>query len=124
MELSENERLMLVRKKEEISKLTSELVESNLNNKQTIAKINEVISLLSTIGSYAKADRDLTAFTRLALQITTRIESGMNANLLIDAFCTAANSVKFDFTKRGLKLSFPIHINEAILNKFQLGGNL
>jgi len=121
MELSENERLMLVRKKEEISKIISEIKTSNLNIPQKIAKINEVISLLSTIESYAKPDRDLSAFSKLAIQISYMLESGFDSDVTIDIFCTAANSVKFDFTKRGLKISIPIQIKEAILNKIQFG---
>ncbi|MEN6444032.1 MAG: hypothetical protein WC391_03420 [Methanoregula sp.] len=121
MELSENERLMLVKKKEEICKITSELKTGKLNNSQKIAKINEVISLLSTIESYAKPDRDLSAFSRLAIQISHFLEIGFDADVTIDIFCTAANSVKFDFTKRGLIISIPIQIKEAILNKIQFG---
>jgi hypothetical protein len=112
---------MLVKKKEEIFKITDVLLTGTLNNSEKISKINEIISILSTIAGYAKADRDLSNFTRLAIQITSWLEMEMDASLLITIFCTAANSIKFDFTKRGLIISIPIQIKEAILNKIQLG---
>jgi hypothetical protein len=121
MEISENERLMLVKKKEEISKITSELKTEKLSNAQKIAKVNEVISLLSTLECYAKPDRDLTVFSKLAIKISYFLEIGFDADVTIDIFCTAANSVKFNFTKGGLLISIPIKIKELILNKNQLG---
>jgi len=86
MELSENDRLMLVKKKEKISKITSELVKGELSDHEKIAKINEILSLLSTIESYAKPDRDLSAFQRLAIHITYWLESGLDGSALINIF--------------------------------------
>jgi len=121
MELSENERIMLVKKKEEIFKITSDLVKGELTKSEKISKINEIISLLSIIESYAEPDRDLSVFPRFAIHITSWLEVGMDASILIDIFCTAANSIKFDFTKRRFLISIPIEIKEAILNKIQFG---
>jgi len=121
MELSENERLMLVKKKEEIFKITAELLTETISTSEKISKMNEILSLLSTIESYAKPDRDLSVFSRLVLQITLRLETGMDASLSVSAFCTLVNSIKFDFTKKGLIISIPIQIKEAILSKIQFG---
>jgi hypothetical protein len=122
MELTENERLMLVRKKEEISKITSELVTGKLTNSEKIARMNEVLSLLSTIESYAKPDRDLSVFQRLVLRNTLWLESGLQGDMMINLFCTSVNSIKFDFTKRRLKLADTIIINiENVLAKFPIG---
>lgn len=121
MELSENERLMLVKKKEEISKITSELVKDKLSNSEKIAKMNEILSLLSTLEGYAKPDRNLLAFPKFVIQITLCLETGMDANLLIDVFCSAVNSIKFDFTKRRMKLPETIILNiENVMAKLSI----
>jgi len=60
MELTEKERLMLVKKKEQIQKLTSEILDTfekitNLDQMVEIKKkINHIISILSIIGIYTK----------------------------------------------------------------------
>ena len=121
MELSENERLMLVKKKEDIFKITSELLTKDLINSEKISKMNEILSILSIIESYAKPDRDLSVFTRIVIHITVGLEAGIDVSLRISQFCSAVNSIKFDFTKKGLKISIPITMKEAILNKMQFG---
>jgi hypothetical protein len=121
MELSENERLMLVKKKEEIFKITSELLTNGLSKSEKISKMNEILSLLSTIESYAKPDRDLSVFQEHVNKVSGMLHMGMNSELLISIFCTAVNSIKFDFSKKGVLISIPIKIKEAILNKNQFG---
>jgi hypothetical protein len=120
MELSENERQILVGIKKEIYQITAELLTENISNTEKMTKLNKILSLLSTIESYAKPDRDLSVFPTYVTQIMVWIESGMDVRLRIAVFCTAVNSIKFDFTKKGLKISIPIKI-EAILNKMQFG---
>ena len=120
MELSENERLMLVGIKNEIFQITAALLTERLSNAEKFTKMNKILSLLSIMESYAKPDRDLSVFSTYVTQIMVWMESGMDERLRINVFCTAVNSIKFDFTKKGLKISIPIKI-EAILNKMQLG---
>jgi hypothetical protein len=121
MDLSENERLLLVKKKERIFKITSELMTKEMTILETKSKINEIVSLLSTIECYAKTNRVLSAFTHVALEINTMfLDNSFRPTKMISAFCIAANSVKFDFTKNGLSISMPLKL-EAILNKNQFG---
>jgi hypothetical protein len=119
MELSEDERLMLVKKKEEIFKITHDLVTLNLNKYEKISKMNEILSLLSTIESYAKPDRNLGVFQEYVNSISGMLHMGIDSDVLTSTFCTAVNSIKFDFTKTGVRISIPI--KEAILNKIQFG---
>jgi hypothetical protein len=54
MELTETERLMLVKKKEEIQKLTSEILSITENPEEAIRikkKMTGILSILSTVGS-------------------------------------------------------------------------
>ena len=57
MEPTENERLMLVDKKDEIRNLTAEIMETMNEPGQVTnikSKITDILSILSTIRSYAK----------------------------------------------------------------------
>lgn len=116
--LTENEKLLLVHKKEEIGETTKQILEllhNNPNNQVEIdIKLNKVLELLSTITSFSEADRDIFNFSRLALFIMS-MGKRMGYSVLrihIEAFCTAANSVTFKFTKRGIILQIPeIDIN-------------
>lgn len=112
MELTEQERLFLVEKKDEILKLTEEILDCYQDEERWCEieiKINHVISLLSTIGSFSKSDRDLNAFTKLGLLIVGYGNLGHYHYLRthISGFCLAANSVQFEFTKSGIKLYIP-----------------
>jgi len=121
MELSENERMMLVKKKEELFKVTSDLLTKTLNDSEKISKMNEILSILSTIESFAEPDRELYIFQQCVAQITALMAIGIPTEFLISLFCTGVNSIKFDFTKKGLSISIPVKIKEAILNKNQFG---
>jgi len=115
---------MLVKKKEEIFQVTAEIMHLYEKGDEITAiqnKMNQILSLLSTIESFATPDRDLSNFTRLVAQISLDLEIGFDSTLLIPFFCTTVNSIKFDFTKKRLKISIPINIKEAILSKIQLG---
>jgi len=111
MELSENERLMLVKKKGEIFKLTSEILtnyDPRGSSTEIVNKLNQILSLLSTIESYAKPDRNLNNITRYVMHLTGILNtSGYDASLSLQTFCIIVNSIKFDFTKNVLKLHIP-----------------
>lgn len=116
MELTEQERLLLIEKKDEIRKVTEEILEcyADPNRWGEINKgMNHVLSLLSTLGSFSKADRNIDAFTKLARFISGHgglhgsLEGYQFLRVQIEAFCAAANSVKFEFTKSGIELHIP-----------------
>ncbi len=132
MELSETERLMLVKKKEEIAQITDEILDiytKRGSRKEVIKKMNHVLSILSTIESYAKPDRNLSPLTRLVIAISHNpfvpidYPNYINAHEIPDyipecfpdtyviIFCTAVNSIKFDFTKKRMKLADSIILN-------------
>ena len=118
MELTETERLMLVDKKEEIRNLSAEIMEI-MNEPGQItnikSKITDILSILSTIGSYAKSkDYDSSLFTLMAENIfqlmpVSQPHAKIRAYLIkrIERFCIYANSIQFDFTKKGLKINLP-----------------
>jgi hypothetical protein len=124
MELSENERLMLIKKKEEIFEITSEIIktyEPRENQIEIKNKLNQILSLLSTMAGYAKPDRDLNTFTKFVIDLSINLDTpGYDTGVSLQAFCTIVNSIKFDITKKGLIISIPLKI-EAILNKNQFG---
>ncbi len=124
MEISEDERLMLVKKKEEIFEITSEIIrlyEPGKNQIEIKNKLNQILSLLSTMAGYAKPDRDLNGFTKFVIHLSINLDTkGYDTGVSLQAFCTIVNSIKFDFTKNGLIISLPLKI-EAILNKNQIG---
>jgi len=128
MELTGKERLMLVKKKEEIQKLTSEILDAfeatnNLTQMTEIKKkLLHVLSILSTIGSYAKPKTDLTLYESMVdlifykLYLLENLErkcgksdlSWKNAiGINIEEFCIYANSIRFEFTKKGIKIHIP-----------------
>ena len=111
MELTEKERLMLVGKKEEIRKLTEEILDLSVdqvkNELEIKKRITGIFSLISTIASYAKPkDYD---FNRLNLMAYTANHA--HFSFLLEAFCDNVNSITFDFTKKGLKITLPKNLN-------------
>jgi len=116
MELTEKERLMLVGKKEEIRKLTTEILnmmDDPKKQSEIKKKMTSILSLLSTIASYSESKNyNLDAFTQMANVIFTfGLEKYEELRPLtvfeIETFCNYVNSVQFDFTKRGLKIRIP-----------------
>src|SRR5208283_2040841 len=94
LELSESEQLLLVGKKEEISKITSELLtNSELSKSEKISKMNEILSLLSTIESYANMHRDMNAIQKTVIMISYLLDFDEEACGLIKIFCTAVNTI-------------------------------
>jgi hypothetical protein len=121
MELSEDERVMFVKKKEEISQITSELLTERLSNSEKLSKMNQILSILSTLESYAKPDRDLFIFQDHVNKVSALMQTGMDTQLLISIFCSAANSVRFDLSKKRIRIPILIQIKELIFNKNQVG---
>ncbi len=119
MELTEKERLMLVEKKEEIRNLTTQILEIANDPRQATEikkKIASILSNLSIIGSYAKPRRNLTFFTHMADWIFRQINlydpntcspRDWWVSFMIEKFCILVNSIRFEFSKTGLKIHIP-----------------
>lgn len=114
MELTENERLLLVQKKEEIRKLTEDIIELTENLKENRVeikkKISGILSLLSVIASYTNSKRmDMLAFAQFAelLFYHNKLNFPKAITTELEFFCNIANSIKFSFTGRGLKVNIP-----------------
>ena len=114
MELTETERLLLVAKKEDIRKLTEEILDLAINierNELEIKKkITSILSFISTIASYSKSKNyDLDGITSMANMIYRMLgtKSHQIAKLLLEGFCNSANSIRFDFTRKDLKITIP-----------------
>jgi len=116
MELTEKERLMLVEKKEEIRKLTTEILDIMDDPKkqsEVKKKITSILSLLSTIASYSNSKNyNLDAFTQMANVIFT-FGIGRHGELRpltvfeIETFCNYVNSIQFEFTRKDFKIRIP-----------------
>jgi hypothetical protein len=127
MELTENERLLLVKKKEEISRLTSEIFDiyQKENSKNEVLKrITQVQNCLSILASYAPTNKEwynlITDVHLLELLYNSDGAEGLLESE-IRSFCYSANSITFEFTKNGINISIPVKVKELIMNKFQLG---
>lgn len=116
MELTEKERLMLVGKKEEIRKLTTEILDIMDDPKKQSGvkkKITSILSLLSTIASYSDSKNyNLDAFTQMANVIFTfgleRHEELRPLTVFeIETFCNYVNSIQFEFTRKDFKIRIP-----------------
>lgn len=110
MELTEQERLMLVGKKDEIRKLTEKILELAPNPEQNKLELNKmvtgILSLLSTIASYSKCKNDdLQRITYIANVLTQWGQLDMD--FLHEYFCNEVNSIRFDFTGKDLKIIIP-----------------
>ena len=117
MQISETERLMLVRNKETICGATMKILRL-ANDPKNIAEIKEnfsiILQLVNTIASYCNPKNcDLNQFTEatnvLFDLMTKEKETDMwtiSANFIGDAISNYANSIRFDFTKKELKLTF------------------
>jgi hypothetical protein len=114
MELTEKERLTFVEKKEDMRKLTTEILDLMNKPKKQLElkkKITSVLSLMSTIASYSDSKNyNLQVFTDVA----NMVFACMNYEELnpifeynLEEFCNYANSITFDFTKKGFKINIP-----------------
>jgi len=131
MEITERERLLLVEKKEEICSITTEiitLVEDEKNALEIKKKITSILSLINTIASYSNARNwNLDKFTEGANVLFHYLEKPVPDDLknerdrklfihtywqeaivgCVGMFCNYANSIRFDFTKRDVKIRVP-----------------
>jgi hypothetical protein len=127
MELSENERIILIKKKEEISKITTEIFDIYQdpdNRHDVLNKITQILNCLSVIASYAPRNERFTSLVRDVIDIDTLYDSEGSKSLTefhIRKFCYFANYIVFEFKKDGINIRIPIEIKEAVLGKFQTG---
>ena len=114
MELTEKERLLLVEKKEEIRRVTEDIIDLSvdlLKNKIELKKrITGILSLLSTIASYTGSKKlNMHDFMRAAQLISYTIDVNplmhQVITLELEIFCNVANSIIFDFTKKDFKVT-------------------
>ena len=123
MELSEQERRMLTEKKDEIRKLTEEIIDLEIDTKKNASEIKKkvtgILSLISIIASYSKSKNyDLEAINDMGklmfLQLNRRYPP--LATLFLELFCNTVNAIQFDFTKRDVKINIP-KIDVSIFRK-------
>jgi len=117
MELSDKERLMLVEKKDEILKLTLEILDilSTEDPKQATVvkkKMTTILSLISTIASYADSKnynlQPLWNVTNLIFAQMDLLRDHWTAiSPYIEIFCNTVNHIQFNFSKRDLKIRIP-----------------
>lgn len=101
---------MLVSKKDEIRRLTEEILDLASNPMQNELELNKkvtaILSLLSTIASYAKCkSNDLERVT--ALVNLLQLGSEMELDFFYQYFCNTVNSITFNFTKRDFTIIIP-----------------
>lgn len=120
MEMTETERLMLVKKKETICGATLiilELANDPKNSLEIKKNFQYVLEGLSTIASYSNVKQKnldlLKAWADLIFSKINLAESYNrdNWNKIVahdlGKFCNTVNSIRFDFTKRDLKITLP-----------------
>jgi len=115
MELTEKERLMLVEKKEEILKLTKEILDVMKDPKQALEvkkKMTSILSIISTIASYSDSKNynldvleQLTTMTFLQMDLMG--EYWISLSPWIEKFCNIVNNTRFNFTKRDIRIRIP-----------------
>jgi hypothetical protein len=125
MELTETERLMLIKKKEEICGLTLQILDMAHDRERELEikkNFTTILSLLNQIASYSDSKNyDLNEFTEYVDALfglmsheksseswsPLRVKIWLVSPVVIEKLCNYANSVRFDFTKKGLKINFP-----------------
>jgi hypothetical protein len=117
MEITETERLMLIKKKEEICGLTLRILEMAQDPEKELEikkNFTTIISLLSQIASYSKTKHNLNELTgeitQLFFEMTEEkvVQECWNVSpLKIEVICNFVNAVKFDFTKSDVILKIP-----------------
>jgi len=128
MEITETERLMLIKKKEEICGLTLRNLDIARDSQKELEikkNFTTILSLLSQVASYSNSknvnlDKFTDAMNILFLTMSKEKLDNIwvSASIYVQILCNYANSVRFDFTKKGLKIIFPKNINiGSITNK-------
>jgi hypothetical protein len=115
MEITEKERLMLVEKKEEILKLTVEILDIYREPKQALEikkRMTGILSLLSTIACYADSknynlDALENAVTMTFLQMNIAGKHWAYVSPMIEVFCNTVNNVQFNFARRDIRIKIP-----------------
>lgn len=131
MEITEKERLMLCKKKDTICGLTLKILDmahDPQNSLEIKKKVTTILSLLNTIASYSNAKKkNLDVFTSWVDLIFSRFYLASKCGdgdqdawdryvvcgeRRLEEFCNAVNSIRFDFTKKDLNITFPkINLN-------------
>lgn len=127
MELTKQERLMLVKKKEEICGLTLQILDM-AHDPRNAVKIKKdmtmILSLVNTIASYSDSKNyDLdhfakwvdTLFELMSLEKEMKIWDSSPED--IEKICNYANSIRFEFVKK----DFKIHIPKIDISIFRKG---
>ena len=127
MELTEKERLMLVKKKEIICGLTLKILDMAHDSKNALEikkNMITILSELSAIASYSDSKNyDLNQFTESvnALFDLMSLEKDEKIWILsprgIENVCKSANSIRFEFVKK----TFKIHIPKIDISIFRKG---
>jgi len=127
MEISEQERLMLVKKKELICGLTLKVLDM-ANDSQNEVKIKKnltmMLSLINTIASYSDSKNyDLNLYTKGMnalfdlMSKEKRLKTWALSPKVIESACNYANSIRFEFVKK----DFKIHIPKIDISIFRRG---
>ena len=116
MELTEAERMMLIKKKEEICGLTLQILDMAHDKEKKLEikkKFTTTISLLNQIASCSHTKHNLNELTEainllfILMDNETLHKRWVASPHGIEFVCNYVNAVKFDFTKKGLKFNIP-----------------
>jgi hypothetical protein len=117
MEITEREREKLTEMKEEIRKLTIEIldIKDDPKNELEIKKrLTSILSHINTIASYSDSkNNDLDNFTdrvnRLfdLMHLERKMEIWTISPGVTETICNYANSIRFNFTKRDIRIRIP-----------------
>lgn len=130
MDLTENERLMLIKKKENICGATLKIL-SIADDPKNLLEIKKgfsmILSLLSSIASYSDSKNyNLNEFTNLVDRLFSLMEREKGLGIwitsprVINYLCNRANSVKFNF-KGKFKITLPKIDAKIDLSLFKTG---
>ncbi|HLE75340.1 MAG TPA: hypothetical protein VI864_04760 [Candidatus Bathyarchaeia archaeon] len=120
--MTETERLMLVKKKETICGATLKILEMAYDPKNSLEikkNFQYILEGLSTMATYSDSKNyDLNRFTEQVnilfdlMDNEVKIKIWILAPRAIGKMCNYANSINFNFTKKGFKLTLPkINLN-------------
>jgi len=106
MQTTESERLLVIEKKEEVCRLSLEILDIIHQDKsdgddvlEVKKKMVQVLSLLHVLASYGSPNRDLDAITRLVLRFFSVQSKDKDAFIqgvaIGELFCITVNSIEF-----------------------------
>ena len=135
MQLSENDKTLILAKKENIQKITTDisvlLADPMKNRAQILIQMNQIVGNLSdlnVISNYLNSEPDLHSFRVDFDTIQMMFEQDGRKHILrnkIERFCNHANSIRFYekcsiFPKIEIKIkNFHLHLIEAFNNLFR-----